>query len=193
LRDVAYLDTSVRLLRELRKVDWRERSKAICRSIDEAMPDAPGLKILLLSRLHPNVAYVNLHLLAAARPQPASFIVCSMGQQAIQRANEYRSEFRAIGAHDVGFVNAEIGTPSCELIEQFALSCQRRGAPASSSMTMSRSPAPWARWARPCAMRRRPSWPGRGGSPMRPRASRPLPSPLPPTTAPAPTGARPGP
>jgi hypothetical protein len=129
LRDVAYLDTSVRLLRELRKVDWRERSKAICRSIDETMPDAPGLKILLLSRLHPNVAYVNLHLLAAARPQPASFIVCSMGQQAIQRANEYRSEFRAIGAHDVGFVNAEIGTPSCELIEQFALSCQRRGSP----------------------------------------------------------------
>lgn len=128
-RDVDYMETSVKLLKELRKVDWRERSAAICRAIDDAMPDGSGLKILVLSRLHPNVAYLNLTLLASACLQPAEFIVCSMGQAAIQRANEYRTHFATIGAHGVHFVSAEIGTPSCELIEQFALSCRRRRSP----------------------------------------------------------------
>jgi hypothetical protein len=128
-RDVAYLDTSVRLLTELRKADWHERSAAICRNIDKELPESTSLKVLVLSRLHPNIAYLNLNLLAAARHQPADFLVCSMGQQAIQRANEYRTHFAAIGNHAARFVNAEIGTPSCELIEQFVLSCQRRGSP----------------------------------------------------------------
>jgi hypothetical protein len=126
-RDVTYLETSVRLLKEMRKVNWRDGNAAICRSIDNAMPESPGLKVLVLSRLHPNAAYLNLQMLAAARLQPAAFIVCSMGQAAIQRANEYRTGLATLGAHDVGFVSAEIGTPSCELIEQFARSCQRRG------------------------------------------------------------------
>jgi hypothetical protein len=128
-RDVAYLETSVGLLQELRKVDWRERNASICQAIDEAMRDARRLKVLVLSRLHPNVAYLNLHMLAAARGEPAEFIVCSMGQTAIQRANEYRTNFAQIGAHDVRFVSAEAATPSCELIEQFMRSCQSRGAP----------------------------------------------------------------
>jgi hypothetical protein len=133
-RDVAYLETSVGLLQELRKVDWRERNAAICQAIDEAMTDmgvgdAGRLKVLVLSRLHPNVAYLNLHMLAAARGQPAEFIVCSMGQTAIQRANEYRTNFESVGAHDVRFVSAEAATPSCELIEQFMRSCQSRDAP----------------------------------------------------------------
>lgn len=128
-RDVAYLETSVGLLRELRKVDWRERNAGICRAIDEAMGDGERLKILVLSRVHPNVAYLNLNMLAAARGQPAEFIVCSMGQTAIQRANEYRTNFSKIGDHDVRFVSAEAATPSCELIEQFMRSCQNRGAP----------------------------------------------------------------
>jgi hypothetical protein len=125
-RDVDYLETSVRLLKELRKIDWRERSAAICRSIEDAMPEGPGLKILVLSRVHPNVAYLNLNLLAAACLQPAEFILCSMGQAAIQRVNEYRNHLATIGAHKVNFVSAEIGTPSCELIEQFAHSCRQR-------------------------------------------------------------------
>ena len=128
-RDVAYLEASVRLLKEVRKADWRERSGAICQSIEEAMSGVAGLKILVLSRHHPNVAYLNLNLLAAASLQPAEFIVCSMGQQAIQRANEYRTDFASIGAHEARFVNAEIGTPSSEIIEQFALSCRRRRCP----------------------------------------------------------------
>lgn len=128
-RDVAYLETSVGLLRELRKVDWRERNAGICRAIDEAMGDGERLKVLVLSRVHPNVAYLNLNMLAAARNQPAEFIVCSMGQTAVQRANEYRTNFSTIGAHDVRFVSAEAATPSCELIEQFMRSCQSRGAP----------------------------------------------------------------
>ena len=128
-RDVAYLETSVGLLRELRKVDWRERNAGICQAIDEAMGDGLRLKVLVLSRLHPNVAYLNLNMLAAARAEPSEFIVCSMGQTAIQRANEYRTNFASIGAHDVRFVSAEAATPSCELIEQFMRSCQSRGAP----------------------------------------------------------------
>ena len=128
-RDVGYLETSVKLLKELRKADWRERSAAIRRTIDDAMPDGSGLKMLVLSRLHPNVAYLNLISLASACLQPAEIIVCSMGQAAIQRANEYRTHFATIGAHSVHFVSAEIGTPSCELIEQFVVSCRRRRAP----------------------------------------------------------------
>lgn len=128
-RDVAYFETSVRLLKELRKADWRERSAAICRSIEETMSEVAGLKILVLSRLHPNIAYLNLNLLAAACIHPTEFIVCSMGQLAIQRANEYRTGFASIGAHEARFVSAEIGTPSCEIIEQFALSCRRRRCP----------------------------------------------------------------
>jgi len=128
-RDVAYLETSVKLLRELRKLDWRERCAAICAAIEEAMPAGTALKVLILSRFHPNAAYLNLNLLAAARLQPSDFIVCSMGQQAIQRANEYHTNFATLGAHTARFVSAEIGTPSCELIEQFALSCQRRRSP----------------------------------------------------------------
>ena len=128
-RDVAYLETSVGLLRDLRKVDWRERNAGICRAIDEAMGDGGRLKVLVLSRVHPNVAYLNLNMLAAARGEPAEFIVCSMGQTAIQRANEYRTNFANIGAHDVRFVSAEAATPSSELIEQFMRSCQSRGAP----------------------------------------------------------------
>jgi hypothetical protein len=129
LRDMAYLEASVRLLKDLRQADWRERSAAVCGALDDAVPEGAGLKILVLARLHPNVAYLNLHLLAAACRQPADFVVCSMGQAAVQRANEYRHQVATIGAHTVGFVNAEIGTPSCELIEQFARSCQRRGCP----------------------------------------------------------------
>ena len=138
LRDVAYLETSVGLLRELRKADWRERNAAICQAIDEAMGNMGDgramrtgrrLKVLVLSRTHPDVAYLNLNMLAAARDEPAEFIVCSMGQTAIQRANEYRTNFARIGAHDVRFVSAEAATPSCELIEQFMRSCQSRGAP----------------------------------------------------------------
>jgi hypothetical protein len=125
-RDVAYLEASVKLLREVRKADWRERSAAICRSIEEAMSEAAGLKILVLARHHPNIAYLNLNLLAAASIQPTEFVVCSMGQQAIQRANEYSTAYASIGVHSARFVNAEIGTPSCEIIEQFALSCHRR-------------------------------------------------------------------
>jgi hypothetical protein len=128
-RDVAYLEMSVGLLRELRKVDWRERNANICQAIDEAMGDGMRLKVLVLSRLHPNVAYLNLHMLAAAQREPSEFIVCSMGQTAIQRANEYRTNFASVGAHEVRFVSAEAATPSCELIEQFMRSCQRRGAP----------------------------------------------------------------
>ena len=128
-RDAAYLETSVRLLKDLRKADWRERTAAIRRSIDDAMGQGPGLKVLVLSRHHPNVAYLNLHLLAAARIEPCELIVCSMGQAAIQRANEYRGSLATLGAHDVGFVSAEVGTPSSELIEQFVLSCQQRHCP----------------------------------------------------------------
>ena len=128
-RDLAYLETSVGMLKDLRKLDWRERNAAICRSIDETMSQSSALKVLVLSRLHPNVAYLNLNLLAAARSRPAEFIVCSMGQAAIQRANEYRAQLSTIGDHTVGFVSAEAGTPSSELIEQFALSCRRRGSP----------------------------------------------------------------
>ena len=128
-RDVAYLETSVRLLKEVRKADWRERSAAICRSIDEAMSEVAGLKVLVLSRHHPNVAYLNLNLLAGASSQPAEFVVCSMGQQAIQRASEYSAAHAAIGVHAARFVSAEIGTPSSEIIEQFALSCRRRRCP----------------------------------------------------------------
>ncbi len=131
-RDVAYLETSVRLLTELRKADWRERSAAICRSIEEALSEVVGLKMLVLSRHHPNVAYLNLNLLAAAAAassQPAEFVVCSMGQQAIQRAKEYCAAHASIGVHAARFVSAEIGTPSSEIIEQFALSCRRRHCP----------------------------------------------------------------
>jgi hypothetical protein len=128
-RDVAYLEASVKLLREVRKADWRERSAAICRSIEEAMSEVASLKVLVLSRHHPNIAYLNLNLLAAASIQPTEFVVCSMGQQAIHRANEYSTTYATIGVHSAHFVSAEIGTPSSEIIEQFALSCRRRRCP----------------------------------------------------------------
>jgi hypothetical protein len=128
-RDLAYLETSVGMLKDLRKLDWRERNAAICRSIDETMTQSSALKVLVLSRLHPTVAYLNLNLLASSLPRPSEFIVCSMGQAAIQRANEYRAQLATIGDHAVGFVSAEAGTPSSELIEQFARSCRRRGWP----------------------------------------------------------------
>ena len=128
-RDVAYLEAFVRLLKEVRKADWRERSAAICRSIEQKLSQVAGLKILVLSRHHPNVAYLNLNLLAAASVQPTEFVVCSMGQQATQRASEYSAAYAAIGVHSTRFVSAEIGTPSSEIIEQFALSCRRRRSP----------------------------------------------------------------
>lgn len=129
-RTVDYLDASVKILREIRKADWRERAQAVRQSIEQRMTARPVLKVLLLSRHQPHSAYVNLTQLAAALDRSADFIVCSIGQAAASRADEVCPDFAERHGHTIALIPAETGMPSSELIEQFLASCERRQVPA---------------------------------------------------------------
>lgn len=129
-RSVPFLQCGLRLLKEVRKADWRERARPARQAIDDQMPGRSALKVLLLSRNEPNVAYLNLHLLAAALDAAADFTLCSIGPKAIHRASEYGPNLSSVHHHRLAFVSAEAGTPSSELIECFAASAARRGCPA---------------------------------------------------------------
>ena len=129
-RNIEYLDTSVKVLKEIRKADWRERARGVCESIEQQMTVRPVLKVLLLSRHQPHSAHVNLIQLAAVFNQSADFIVCWIGQPAAHRASEFSPHFAERHGHTVACITADTGTPSSELIEQFLASCERRQVPA---------------------------------------------------------------